>query len=441
MEPVIKTRNLDITYNLGKKNEYKAGHNINLDIYPGEFIAFFGPSGCGKSTLFYSILGVLEPSAGELIVNGENPYSFSNQEMVKFQTNSIGIIYQSFYLIPSLSIIDNVALPQTFQGVDYKKRRKKAQTLLDRFGIGTKSDSFPTLLSGGQSQRVSICRAMVNDPGIILADEPTGNLDSISSEQVLDFLGDINKKDKKTIIIITHDAAQLNYAHRVIYVNDGRIQRIVPNPDKKQIARADKQKMLVTELDQLSRIFPYLTPGELKVKSIINYLTQDLTFTQIVRLEELTQKMLERKISRDRFFEILRMPLSKGGVEVTKKIADKMSNQVEVILDQSKDIQRYRRRQNQSTFLKKEDKLVGTLMNYLLEKVKKKIDRSQKMRLKQIVRNRVSGYYKRDDFYNELIKLKKDKGVGFSILQAKIITRYFEKILTQGVEIKSKFQE
>src|SRR6056297_3585644 len=113
-EPIIKLRNLEITYNPGKVNEYKATRGVSMDIYPGEFIAFFGPSGCGKSTLFYSILGILKPSGGEVLTKGENPYTFSPEEMVYYQSKIIGIIYQSFYLIDSLSVIDNVTLPQTF---------------------------------------------------------------------------------------------------------------------------------------------------------------------------------------------------------------------------------------------------------------------------------------------------------------------------------------
>jgi len=109
--PIIKLKDLEITYNLGKENEFKATRGISMDVYPEEFVAFFGPSGCGKSTVFYSILGILEPSAGQLLVKGENPYAFSPEEMVKFQTQIIGIIYQAFYLIPSLSVLDNVVLP------------------------------------------------------------------------------------------------------------------------------------------------------------------------------------------------------------------------------------------------------------------------------------------------------------------------------------------
>ena len=141
--------------------------------------------------------------------------------MVYYQSKIIGIIYQAFYLIDSLSVIDNVTLPQIFMNISPSKRRKRGLELLTRFGLGEKADSFPTLLSGGQMQRVSVSRSLVNNPDIILADEPTGNLDSKSSDQVMHSLDDISRIEKKTIIMITHNASQLHWVHRVIYIKDG----------------------------------------------------------------------------------------------------------------------------------------------------------------------------------------------------------------------------
>lgn len=438
MEPIIQLRSVDVVYNLGKKNEFRALSDVNMEIYPGEFISFFGPSGCGKSTLFYAILGILKPSSGELLVKGENPYAFSPNEMVRYQAKIIGIIYQAFFLIPSISVLDNVALPQTFLGTPYVKRRKRALELLERFGIKDKADTYPMLLSGGQSQRVSVARSMVNNPDILLADEPTGNLDSKSSEQVMHVLDEINSRDKKTVIIITHNASQLTWVHRVFYMKDGKVLRVVPNPDKKQIVKFDKQKVLVTEIELLSKMFPYSSPEELKVKSIVNYLTQDLNFLQLDRLEKATREMLFRTISRDNFYNILKAPLIRGGVGLPQVRARETSNKIEQVFKQSEDIRRYRRRMNEGVFFQREDKLISRLLIYIMEEADIALDREQKAILKQAVRDRVSGIIRKD----ELEKILKDPvgkgGLGMSKQDRDKVINYFEKLLTQGIDTTNK---
>ncbi|OQX70780.1 hypothetical protein B6D52_03500 [Candidatus Parcubacteria bacterium 4484_255] len=435
-EPIIQLKNLDITYNQGKENEFKATRNVSMEIYPGEFVAFFGPSGCGKSTIFYSILGILEPSAGQLLVKGKNPYSFSPEEMVRFQTKIIGIIYQAFYLITSLSVIDNVALPLIFQRVPPAKRREWALQILKRFGMETQGDKYPDNLSGGQSQRVSVARAMVNNPNILLADEPTGNLDSISTKQVMEALRTINEKDKKTVVMITHNAAQLMYCHRVFYLKDGQLQRIVPNPEMKQIAKVDKQKILVTEMDQLSKLYPYNSPVELKVKSLVNYLTQDLNFYQLQRLESLVQLVVEGKVMREEFCRILQKPYKEGGVDMTKALAEVMSEKVDKILKQAEDARRFRRRFMANNFLSREEKLIKNLTGYLVEEYNKKMSLVQKRRLKELVYKRIAGLISRREFKDSLRLKLEEGGVGMTKVVSRKLTRYFEKILIQGSETK-----
>lgn len=437
-EPIVKLKDLDITYNLGKENEFKATRGVSMDIYPGEFVAFFGPSGCGKSTIFYSILGILEPSAGQLFVKGKNPYSFSPEQMVKFQTKIIGIIYQAFYLINSISVVDNVVLPQIFHGVSPHKRRDWALKLLKRFGMEGQGDKYPDNLSGGQSQRVSVARSMVNNPDILLADEPTGNLDSISTKQVMDALEEINMVDKKTVIMITHNAAQLSYCHRVFYLKDGKLERVVPNPEKKQIAKVDKQKILVTEMDQLSKLFPYSSPVELKVKSMVNYLTQDLNFYQLGRLESLVSLMIERKVSSSEFCKILQKPYKEGGIDMTKALAETMSEKVERILKQAEDSRRFRRRFLSKNFLNREMRLINRLTGYLCDEYQKELIPLQKKRLKELVYKRVSGLISRRNFKDSLRLSLNEGGVGMTKVASRKLTLYFEKILIQGSETKGR---
>jgi ABC-type lipoprotein export system ATPase subunit len=435
-EPIIKIRNLEITYNLGKVNEYKATKGVNMDIYPGEFIAFFGPSGCGKSTLFYCILGILAPSAGELYVLNRNPYSFSPEEMVKFQTTTIGIIYQSFFLINSLSVSDNVALPQIFHGVSPGKRQEWARQLLKRFDMDMHSHKYPDNLSGGQSQRVSVARSMVNNPKILLADEPTGNLDSISTKQVMEALDVINKVDKKTVIIITHNAAQLSYAHRVFYMKDGLLERVVPNPEKKQIAKIDKQKILVTEFDRLSKIFPYNSPVELKVKSIVNYLTQDFDFDQLLKLEEFTQLVVERKMGMEEYTKVLALDFEKGGVGAPAPTAKIMAEKVFKILKQSEDVGRFRRRFMSNNFFFKENELIRRVSQYLIDEYDGKITPERRKRIRELIYKRLSGLIKKEDFQQLLAAPLESGGVGITKTAARKLNFYFEKMIIQGIEHK-----
>jgi ABC-type lipoprotein export system ATPase subunit len=435
-EPIVKFKDLEITYNLGKENEFKATKGATADIYAGEFIAFFGPSGCGKSTIMYSILGILEPSAGQLLVKGENPYTFSPEEMVTFQTRTIGIIYQAFFLINSISVIDNVALPQIFDGVSPGKRRKWAKILLERFGIGDLGEKYPDNLSGGQCQRVAVSRSMVNNPDILLADEPTGNLDSVSTKQVMEALATINRKDKKTVIIITHNAAQLSYCHRVFYFKDGKLQRIVPNPEKKQIAKIDKQKMLVTEMQRLAKIYPYLTPTDLKVKSIINYLTQDFDFDQILRMEDFTKLVVERKIDEKGFSKLLAKPFRSGGVGASPSLAKAMAEKVSSVLDQSEDAMRFRRRFMRNNFLNREKVLMKRLTEYIADVGKDKLTIVQKRRLKELVYKRIAGLVSKDEFQDGLNLSLEEGGLGLDKKTVRKMTLHYEKLLIQGSDDK-----
>ena len=226
-KPLIICRDLAIIYNQGKSNEFKALQGVNTDIYEGEYIILFGHSGSGKSTLMYSIQGSLPPGEGTLLIRGDDIYGYPPEERVYFQRHVMGIIFQQFNLIMSLSVIDNVALPMIFCDGDKATRERRAQGLLDRFGVGMVSHKIPAMLSGGQQQRVSVARSMINDPKILLADEPTGNLDSVSTQQVMDKIDEINTFDQRTIIMVSHNAAHLSYAHRVYYLKDGRIVRRV----------------------------------------------------------------------------------------------------------------------------------------------------------------------------------------------------------------------
>jgi ABC-type lipoprotein export system ATPase subunit len=219
--PVIELKGLTKRYGIGDA-EHNALNDIDLVIEKGEFITIMGPSGCGKTTLL-NILGLLDHSNdGEYLLDGVSIESLSNMRHARIRSQQIGIVFQSFNLINRLTVIENVALPLTYKGIFRTKRLKQASEILKNFHLSEREYYMPWQLSGGQMQRVAIARALVNNPSIILADEPTGNLDSKSSHVIMEELSDIHKRGN-TIIMVTHNPALTTYASRVIHMLDGKI--------------------------------------------------------------------------------------------------------------------------------------------------------------------------------------------------------------------------
>ncbi len=202
--------------------ETTALNNINLEISEGEFIAIMGPSGCGKSTLL-NILGMLDtPNSGSYNFLGENVADRSERELAIVRKQNIGFIFQSFNLIDELSVAENVELPLLYQKMPAKDRAERVQQVLERVNIAHRADHRPQQLSGGQQQRVAVARAVVTKPNMILADEPTGNLDTTNGEEVLSLLGQLNS-DGTTIVMVTHDQGHADHASRVVHMLDGRV--------------------------------------------------------------------------------------------------------------------------------------------------------------------------------------------------------------------------
>lgn len=203
--------------------ETLALENVNLRIEKGEFVSIMGPSGCGKSTLL-NLIGLLDnPTRGKVIINDEMTGKFSDSRMAAFRNHNIGFIFQSFHLIPSLNVTENVLLPLIYRsGESARDRKEKAKAVLERLGLGHRMRHMPGQLSGGQCQRVAIARAIIGNPEIILADEPTGNLDSKMGAEVMALLHELNKQDGKTIVMVTHNEAQAQDTDRIIRFFDGR---------------------------------------------------------------------------------------------------------------------------------------------------------------------------------------------------------------------------
>lgn len=202
--------------------ETLALENVNLDVIKGEFVSIMGPSGCGKSTLL-NIMGLLDaPSSGKIEINGTSVESMKDKELAAFRYKTLGFVFQSFHLINSLNVIDNVELPLLYRKMAAKERTRLAKEVLERVGLSHRMRHMPTQLSGGQCQRVAIARAIVGNPEIILADEPTGNLDSKMGAEVMELLHKLNKEDGRTIVMVTHNEEQAKQTSRTIRFFDGR---------------------------------------------------------------------------------------------------------------------------------------------------------------------------------------------------------------------------
>jgi putative ABC transport system ATP-binding protein len=225
---VIEVKNLYKLYRVGD-TVVRALNGVDFEIYQGEFCAIVGTSGSGKSTLLNMLAGLEKPTKGEVIIANQHMENLNEDGLVKFRRENVGFIFQSFHLIGTLNALENVALPLSFRGEGKNSRLKKADTMLDLVNLGKHKKHLPNQMSGGQQQRVGVARALVVDPSIIFADEPTGNLDSHTSEEVLRLMQQVVRKHKKTLVMVTHDNHIATYADRVFHIMDGKIVKIVDN--------------------------------------------------------------------------------------------------------------------------------------------------------------------------------------------------------------------
>ena len=218
---MIRMNNVDKVYRT-ERVETLALQNINLNVASGEFVSMMGPSGCGKSTLL-NLIGLLDaPSSGELALDGRKVEKWGDRQTAAFRNEKLGFVFQSFHLVPDLNVIDNVEIPLLYRKMSGGERRRLAKEALDRVGLSSRVNHFPTQLSGGQQQRVAIARAIVGKPRILLADEPTGNLDSAMGDEIMGILHDLNKNDGTTIVMVTHDDRFARMTDRIVRLFDGR---------------------------------------------------------------------------------------------------------------------------------------------------------------------------------------------------------------------------
>lgn len=461
MEPIISIKNLNFTYNKGKDNEFHALVNISLDIFPQEYVIFFGPSGCGKSTLLNVIAGLEKPDSGEIEVFGKSLNNMTPKEFATYHRSQVGMIYQSYNLITSLSVLDNVALPQMFVNVNKGKRDKWSKQLLERFGILKQAYKIPTELSGGQQQRIGIARAIVNNPNIVLADEPVGNLDSVSAKDALNILTELNEKEKKTIIMVTHNPENLSQGDRIIYLKDGIITREVTNKDKRRPeeklpGKTDegftKVKSPMVEIKDLMRAYHGLSPEQInilimpyKAKVFAHHFITSRNMEETQVFEEVIQRRLLGTISQEEFLDILKRASIEGGVGFDRRTADKIIRRVNRIIRIAYFIyQEGRQRKTEGggheaiTEDEKADRVTEYLLKTCYNEYYHHLDDVQTNRIKSAVKERLDGSMQKPDFFEMLDKPFKEGGVGLNIKTAKAITEEIELVMILGFGIVQK---
>jgi len=418
-----------VIYNKGKQNEVRSLFDVSVKIYPKEYVIIFGPSGCGKSTLLYSMSGLQPPTEGQVTVKNKNLSNMTKREKVELHQTGIGMIFQAFYLIPSLSVLDNVCLPKVFRGESRKERQETGVKLLHRFSIVEQAGKFPSELSGGQRQRVSISRSLVNNPDIIFADEPVGNLDSESSENVMRILKELNEVDKKTIVLVTHNPEHLHFADRIIFMKDGKVVKEEVNkekrpPDAAKLPEVNYQE-LSNELKLLMRTFKNLSLDQIgslmvpfKANQLMSHVLSELSHEQVQTAEGYLKEFLFKNIDLETFFKDLDMKYEQGGADWNRKRVESFVSRVKEITDLSAVVTN-----------KNETESSMAMALYLIKLFKLKLDSEEVKMMASFLRLRIRNKIDRSELEKKLDVSKKLGGLGLYSTTAEKISREVEIIM------------
>ena len=423
MQPIIKLENVNFYYDQGKPSEVYALKNVNLEIFPGEYVAFFGPSGCGKSTLLYVIAGVERPDEGKVIINGQDLMEFSERELAIYRQVGIGIVFQNFNLIPSIKNIDNITLPMSLLGTSPEKRRERATQIFERLGLTEIVDRYPFELSGGQQQRVGIARALANNPPIILADEPIGNLDSANAENVLNLLREFNQKDGKTIIMVTHEAWSLKDTQKVFYMRDGAITKM----EAKSPVVEQKAKKVAASY-YFENLFPELPTMEARAKTMASLILRGYSHLEIKRLEYFLAERFKGSIDKEVFKMVLDRPYKKGGVGLWKQKAVKIADYVEAVMSEEKELAALYKKLEKSPEAPLAHE-VERIRQWLFEGLEFKLAPIQINRLDESIGERIRNIITPENFRKVLNLSKSRGGIGLKIRTSLKIAEKLEMLL------------
>jgi putative ABC transport system ATP-binding protein len=346
-ENLVELRNINLTYNRGKENSFQSLYDVDVNIKKGEFVVILGPSGCGKSSLLNIIAGLEGPDEGTVFINGEDVLKMKASEQTEFHRTKIGMVFQSYNLISTLSVLNNVALPQIFINAKKKEREEKAMELLKRFGIENQWKRIPSQLSGGQQQRIGIARAIVNNPPLILADEPVGNLDSESANNVMQIMSELNKNEGKTVLLVTHNPENVAWGTHIIHMKDGRIikeeykdaetgiSQEVQSPEEEGKSKLDK---IIEKFRGLSEKQIRFLMEPLKAKLIAESFLLPYDENQMKEIEASVKAKLSGIYDTAKFFEQLDKSSEKGGAGLDERVARKFAMDLDDLIDVSKKV-------------------------------------------------------------------------------------------------------
>lgn len=433
-EPIIKIEDINFYYNYRLPTEQHALKDINFEIDRGEYAVFFGPSGCGKTTLTYLIGGIETEQAGtgQIYVNGRDVRKLGKDDLAQFRKTGIGIIFQQFNLIPSLTVLDNVALPMAFTGTPQSKRREEAMKILARLGMDKYAYRYPSELSGGQQQRVGISRALANNPPLIIADEPLGNLDSENAELVLAFLKELNEKDGRTIIMVTHEAWSVRDAKKIIYLKDGTVIK------QGEATNGVKEKVTDEIPEDLFRdVKANTSPNDLLATSLSTLLLRGFSSDETKRFEEYLSQRLSDKIDAKTFEDLLDKPFHDEGVGLWKQRAVKIAALAEDLIAKKRELDAvyHELEKHPQASL---NETVSSMRLWVLKEYTGKINEEQIKHLDEAIDKRLRGVIKQDDFRKMLNLPAAKDGIGFSIHTARHVSDRLETLLSlsqqQGIE-------
>ena len=421
IEPIIKLENVNFWYNKNQPSESQALKDINIEIDAGDYVAFFGPSGSGKTTLLYLISGVEPSQTGKIMIKGRDISKFSNQELAIYRQIGVGIIFQQFNLIDTLTVLNNVALPMSFLGISEKKRQDEAMIILKRLAIDHLADRFPNELSGGQQQRVGIARALANNAPIIIADEPLGNLDSENSKKVLEFLKELHEKDNRTIIMVTHEAWSLKDVEKVFYIKDGQVVK-TEKTTKSSLAQSltrQLSKDLVAEPTETEKI----------ASSLASMLLRGFTNEEVSRFQKFVNERLSGKMVEFEFFQMLDKSFKDGGVGLWSPTAHKVSNYIEDVIKKRKEMNSIydRLSKNPSLIISIED--IFALRKWLLLEYNGTLESEKLDRFGNILLDRVRKTMPPEEFKHILSLPKNQSGVGLAMHTTERISEKLELVL------------
>lgn len=428
MNPIIKIENLNLWYEKDKPNEVHALKNINLEIERGDYVAFFGPSGCGKTSMLYSISGIDRFQSGQVLINGRNISGLTNQELSIFRQTGIGIVFQQFNLVPSLTVIKNVVLPMLFVGVHSKRAEDEALKLLERLNLSQFADRYPYELSGGQQQRVGIARALANNPPIIIADEPLGNLDSVNAKIVLDFLRELNEKDGRTVIMVTHEAWSLKDAKTIFHMKDGNMIEIEKINGGNVVDSVSKRLQdQISDISDDKEKFKFVNE-KISTRILANFLLKGYSIDEITRFEKFVEDRFNQKIDRDGLKEILNKPFKDGGLGLWKKKSLKVADYLEGVVKMKENIACIYKSmaENPNSSISRR---VIDIRNWLLEGYAGKLKEIQVKALDQVIEDRLRNLIPVDKVVEVLDLSNSQFGVGLSFRAASVIAEKLDLIL------------